>query len=217
MRPDLPALLDPATTALLVIDVQNDYAHPDGALGRIGIDMSTAVEMIPRLQRVVDAARAAGVYVVFTRNWHRDATDSEAWSRRIHRTITPEQRPGVAGSWGAEFTGVLPLPGEEIVSKARYDAFLNTNLELLLRARGIRTVVCTGTATNVCVESTARAAHMRDFNLVLIGDCCATGDQRLHEATLTNIQVHFGEVVGAEAVLDAWTGVPTAVSGRAAG
>jgi nicotinamidase-related amidase len=198
--------LEPGATALLVIDVQNDYANPDGFLGSRGADLSRAVEMIPRLQSVVSAARSAGVLVVFTRNWHRPATDSPAWIERLEANgLSQDNRPGRADTWGAEFCGVLPADGDEIVSKARYDAFLGTNLEYLLRARGIRTVVCTGTATSVCVESTARSAHLRDFHLVVIGDCCAGSREDLHTATLAGIERSFGSVVSAKQVLGVWS------------
>jgi ureidoacrylate peracid hydrolase len=202
--PSVRELVDPSAAAVLVIDVQNDYVHPEGAIGASGVDMSACVEMIPRLEALLERARAAGVLVVHTRNWHRPATDSQAWRDRVTRTWTLDDRPGRAESWGAEFYRVLPRTGEEVVSKFRYDAFLGTNLEYLLRAREIRTVICTGVATNVCVESTARAAHMRDFNVVLVADCCASAETELHEATLINIQRHFGTVVDAAQVEQAW-------------
>jgi ureidoacrylate peracid hydrolase len=203
--PTFRDIVDPRTAALLVIDVQNDYVHPEGAIGASGVDMSVCVEMVPRLEAFLEHARAAGVFVVHTRNWHRPATDSRAWRDRVTRTWSLDERPGRAESWGAEFYQIGPRTGEEVVSKFRYDAFLGTNLEYLLRAREIETVICTGTATNVCVESTARAAHMRDFNVVLVADCCASAETELHEATLINIQRHFGTVVDAARIEQAWS------------
>ena len=131
--------------------------------------------------------------------------------RRTRRLAGPARRSGLsaatAGS-GREL-GRTALrraagDGDETVDKFRYDAFLGTNLDFLLRARGIRTVVCTGTATNVCVKSTARAAHMRDYHLVLIGDCCASTNQDLHDATLRNVERSFGIVTSAETVVEVW-------------
>ena len=95
-----------------------------------------------------------------------------------------------------------------MVSKFRYDGFLGTNLEYLLRARDIRTVVVAGATTNVCVESTARAAHMRDFHLFVVSDCCASPEADLHVATLANIDRYFGRVVAAEDVEAWWGGAP---------
>jgi nicotinamidase-related amidase len=206
LRPlTLAQKIDPATTALLVIDVQNDYIHPQGYIARIGGDISTCVAMVPRLLQFVDAARAAGVYVIHTRNWHRPETDSPAWLDRLARGgRTQQDRACRADTWGAEFYELVPRPGEEIVSKFRYDAFLGTNLEFLLRARGIRTVICIGTATNICVESTARAALMRDFHLVMVEDCCASPDVEAHRATLKTLKHSFGEVTSADEVEAVW-------------
>lgn len=204
MARPLAELVDPGSTALLVIDVQNDYVDPQGAVGRKGGDMARCVAMVPTLERFLEATRAAGVPVVFTRNWHRPETDSDAWRDRTSRAWSMDERPGRAGTWGAEFYRLVPRDGEEIVSKFRYDAFLGTNLEYLLRARGTRTVICTGTTTNVCVESTARAAHMRDFNVVLVADCCASREAELHDATLENIRRHFGTVVTAAEIEACW-------------
>ena len=200
----IPVPLDPGTTALLVIDVQNDYVDPNGALGRAGADMTACVRMIPRLERFLAAAREAGVFVVHTRNWHRPETDSEAWRDRLDRSGSWADRPGQAGTWGAEPYRIEPRDGEEVIRKFRYDAFLGTNLEYLLRARRIRTLVCTGVTTNVCVESTARAAHMRDFHVVLVEDCCASTEPELHQATVENVRRHFGVIASAADLEAAW-------------
>jgi ureidoacrylate peracid hydrolase len=195
----------PATTALLVIDVQNDYNHDDGYAGRRGNDVSVCQAMIPRLRQLVDAARAAGVTIIHTRNWHRRETDSPAWLDRLARGGRQrDDRAAIAGTWGAEFYEIIPLPGEEVVSKFRYDAFLGTNLEYLLRARGIRSVICTGTTTDVCVESTARAALMRDFHLVVVEDCCAAPDVEAHRASLKVLGRNFGEVTTADRIEATW-------------
>ncbi len=210
--------IDPRTTAMLVIDVQNDYIHPDGYIASIGGDISSCVAMVPRLLRLVDAARAAGVTIIHTRNWHRPETDSPAWLDRLARGgRTQEERACRADTWGAAFYEIEPQPGEEIVSKFRYDAFLGTNLEFLLRARKISSVVCIGTSTNICVESTARAALMRDFHLVMVEDCCASPDVEAHVATLKTLAHSFGEVTTADKVEAIWaSAAPAAPRGEAA-
>jgi ureidoacrylate peracid hydrolase len=100
--------------------------------------------------------------------------------------------------------GFEPLPGELVFPKNRYSGFIGTNLELVLRSTGKKTIICAGTATNVCVESTARHGYMLDFNLVMLNDGTATYDDTLHEATLTTISKHFGKVVSVEDVIDCW-------------
>ena len=112
------------------------------------------------------------------------------------------------GSWGAEFYRVEPEAGEPVVIKHRYSAFVDTDLELILRSRGIKTLVLCGVASNVCVESTARDGYMRDYYIVLVDDCSAAYDPAKHAATLSNIAHHFGVVVTADEVIDAWQRVP---------
>jgi ureidoacrylate peracid hydrolase len=197
----------PVSTVLLVIDMQNDYCHPEGFLCKAGADTRPVQAMAPILCDLLETARAAGVLVIHTRNWHRPATDSPAWLDKLAaRGQSQDHRPAIAGSWGAGWYEVEPLPTEEVISKFRYDAFLGTNLEFLLRARGIQTVVITGTATNVCVESTARAAHMRDFHLVMVEDAVATANLAAHEGTLANIAANFGEIAGAARIKEIWAG-----------
>ncbi len=192
------------SSALIVVDIQNDYIDPAGASARSGQDLTTVVAMIPRLHRLIAAARDAGVPIYFTRNWHGPNPDSAAWTARRAGRGRSGGPAGQAGSWGAGWYEIEPRAGEVVIDKYRYDAFLGTPLEMMLRARGCETVVCCGTATNVCVESTARSAHMRDFNLVLVEDCCAASDQTLHQATLENTRRHFGLVRTAAEVESAW-------------
>jgi ureidoacrylate peracid hydrolase len=203
----LEKLLGSGSSALLVVDIQNDYIHPDGSAGASGNDTSSAIAMIPRLHHLIAAARERGVPIYFARNWHSPNTDSGPWKAR---RAGSKRQAGLAGSWGADWYEVEPRPDEVVINKFRYDAFLGTSLEMMLHARGIETVICCGTATNVCVESTARAAHMRDFHLVLVGDCCAAFDQTLHDATLENIRRHFGIVATADDVEAAWPSQPLA-------
>lgn len=199
--------LDPAVTCLLTVDVQNDYIAPEGYHGRLGRDLSGVQEMVPRLVGLLDAARSAGCTIIHLRNWHRPETDSPAWRDRFLRAgRTPEDRAGRADTWGAAFYDLVPLPGEEVVNKFRYDGFLGTNLEFLLRARGVQTVVCCGTASHICVESTARAAHMRDFHLVMAEDCCASPDREDHDAAMKTLNGNFGDVMSSASIKALWAG-----------
>jgi ureidoacrylate peracid hydrolase len=108
------------------------------------------------------------------------------------------------GTWGAELYAIDARPGEEIVVKHRYSGFHNTNLDLVLRSRGIQTVILTGVATNACVESTARDVYMHDYYLVFVSDGTATTSQAAHDATLANMDQFFGEVADSAAIVQAW-------------
>lgn len=205
---DLAARVEPKSTALIVVDVQNDFCHSDSPLGKIGFDMTAAQDMVPRLLQLVEAARSAGTTVVWVRmvlnEWTRSpvAEEHRMRLRRNADLICKE------GSWGAEFYRVEPAPNEPIVTKHRYSAFVDTDIELILRSRGITSVVLTGVATNVCVESTARDAFMRDYYVTFVQDCSATYDADKHAATLRNVADHFGVVVTSDELMNAWGSIP---------
>lgn len=212
-RPDrLRDKLQPATTALLLVDVQNDFCTAGGVMEREGADLAPVREMLPHLRRLLAAARAAGVYVVHVRNAY-STTDGRylsasfldvATRRLAGRALTtiPLCQPG---SWGADHApGFAPGDGEPVVLKHRYSGFHQTDLEMLLRVRGVRTVIPTGVATNVCVESTARDAFMRDFFVVFPSDGSATYYPAAHAATLDTIRLHFGEVCTVDDIESCW-------------
>lgn len=204
--------IDPENTALVVVDVQNDFCHSDSPQTKLGHDVTAAQEMVPRLLLLVDAARGAGATVIWVKTSHGEHDTSEVQWEQRRRT-----RPGTdmlcrPDSWGAEFYRVEPEAGEPIVVKHRYSAFVNTDLELILRSREIKTVLITGVATNVCVESTARDAFMRDFYVVFVDDCSAAYDPALHTTTLRNIESQFGQVVQSSKVFEAWQRTPASLS-----
>ncbi len=205
----LASLVAKPTAAVLVVDVQNDYCHEDGALGAIGSDLSGIPAMLDGLSRLLAAARAAGKRVIFVKTVHEDATDSESWKNRSSGSLTAVCRPG---TWGAEFFGVSPAPEEIVVTKHRYSAFINTRLDTVLRAKKIETVIVAGVSTNVCVESTARDACMLDYNVVLASDACAAYSERAHDMTVENIGMYFGRVASVGEITAAWNAAEAGAS-----
>jgi ureidoacrylate peracid hydrolase len=198
--------VDPKHAVLVVIDMQNDYCHEDGSKAHDGADVRPVQTIVPALAGLVEGARAAGVPVLFTQAVHNPWTDSE-----VRRERHVDREPNcVEGTRGADFYGVLPTPADYIVKKARYSAFVGTDLELVLRQRGVRTVIVTGTATNTCVESTARDAFMRDFYVVAVEDACAQSNVRAHAASLEALEGTFGVVHPAADLLAAW-GAPAPI------
>lgn len=200
----------PEHCAVLIVDVQNDFCAEGGALHREGRDLSLVKTMVPRLAAFVDAARAAHVPIVWIRNIYNTGPNwylSEVWLEQAQRRrrgaylSIPVCEPN---AWNGDFYQIKPLPEEVIVSKHRYGAFESTDLDLVLRSRGIRTVIMTGVATNVCVETTARQAFLRDYYVVFTSDCTATYSQAEHDATLHNIDSFFGAVVTADEVQACW-------------
>ena len=196
-------------TALLVVDVQNDFCHKVGACAKSGMDMGPIQKMLPTLTAFIDKAREAGVSVIFIRNHSNEWTDSESLieQRKSWALAWPKDMPfkiNTPDSWGSDFFQVKPTGQDHVVTKHRYSAFINTDLDLILRSQGIKTVVMSGVATNVCVESTARHAFMLDYYVIFVEDCCGTSSPQHHQATLSNIREHFGTVVKAEEVSRAW-------------
>jgi ureidoacrylate peracid hydrolase len=194
---------DPKVAALLVVDMQNDFCHPQGVSGKRRRQQTMTIEMAPRLEAFIKVCRSVGMPVMFVNTIHYPWTDSPSWVRRLDRDGGDSVcRPG---TWGAEFyAGIQPEEGEIIITKHRYSAFLGTNLDLVLRSRGIRSLLISGVGTNVCVESTLRDGYMRDYYIVLLEDCVGATDRELHEATLKNVRLHFGVVSNSNEVRNLW-------------
>ncbi|HQT80219.1 MAG TPA: pyrimidine utilization protein B [Rhodopila sp.] len=205
-RPE-PLRLKPSETALIVVDMQNAYASPGGYIETAGFDISGAPAAIRRTKVALEAARAAGITVIYFQNgWdaeYREAgtPGSPNW-HKSNALKTMRARPEFAGQFLAKGTwdyaivdALTPQPTDMIVPKTRYSGFFNTNIDSMLRARGIRTLVFTGIATNVCVESSLRDAfHLEYFSVVLEDATHHAGPDYVHQAALYNIEKFFGWV-----------------------
>jgi ureidoacrylate peracid hydrolase len=203
--------VDPAHTALFVIDMQNDFCANGGLVSKDGRDISGAQEMAARLPAFIEAARKADVLVVFVRCVYTtdgNAYLSDAWLEQAAR-----KREGgytripvcCDGEWNGDFYGeVRPKKGDIIVTKHRYSAFHNTDLDLVLRSNGIRSLIMTGVVTNVCVETTAREAFVRDYYVVAAEDGCAAYVQADHLQSMSNIDRFFGQVASTKEIRGIW-------------
>ena len=198
--------VSPTRTALLVVDVQNDFCHPDGYHGRRGARLSQIAEMIPRLERLLDESRKAGVPAIFIATHHSSWTNSPSWlARRRKDGGDSAEDSCTPGSWGAAFYHVSPTEDELVVIKHRYSAFIDTDLDLILRSRQIDNLLITGVNTNVCVDSTARHAYMLDYFVTVIEDCCATtSPQEDHEAALRLLSGRFAKIATSEELIQIW-------------
>lgn len=200
---ELAEKIHPRHTALLVVDMQNDYCHPDGALAGNGTDVSAADAIVPRLDALLAAARRAGAKVIFVRTTHDEWTDSLARKSLPRLKQMPVCR---TGTWGTEYYGVAPQPGDYVITKHRYSAFLGTPLDLVLRSNGIRTLIVAGVSTHTCVDCTARDGFQRDYFVVVLSDCTATYSPLVQATTLANLERHYGDVAASAAILQAWAG-----------
>jgi biuret amidohydrolase len=194
--------LDPARLALLVIDLQIDFVSPDGYLAKRGYDMTPVRAILPTVRAVIEAVRRAGGLVVYTRQGYRaDLADMTPYERfRRRRGGLDGTGVLVRGSPGFEIVPELPvMRGDVIVDKTANGAFTYTDLEQILRVREIEHVLFTGCTTDVCVHSTLREAHDRNFQCLLIEDACASGDPYAHAAAVHMVTVEDG-VFGAVAM-----------------
>jgi nicotinamidase-related amidase len=220
---ELTELVDPPHTALLLVDMQRDFVEADGAFGKLGIDLSMYRDSVPMLARLLSDARRASVLVIHVQNTTLPGrmSDSPAQIRFNLRMHAGDRHDGVPlrysieGTPGHEFIKELtPETGEPVVRKHRSSAFWGTNLELLLRSNGIKTVVIGGCTTEGCVESTARDALFNDLYVVIATDCVASDDREQHDASLLLMRHRFDMATGDEiAAVWALTPPPARVSG----
>jgi ureidoacrylate peracid hydrolase len=208
--------IDPARTAVIVVDMQNAFASKGGMFDIAGLDISGAPRAIAGTRRVIDAAHAAGTPVIYLQMSFRpdlsDAGDATipSWHKEI-ALVTMRRHPEhrgkllVDGTWDAAIVdGLKPEPRDLVIRKSRYNGFTGTDLEGELRARHVRHLLFTGVATNICVESTARNAFFLDFWPVIVEDAVNhAGPDFTRQATLWAFENVLGWVTDSAAVAKA--------------
>jgi nicotinamidase-related amidase len=183
-----PAKLDPATTALVIVDLQNDFVHPDGAYARGG-QASAAIAALPeRVKPVADALRAKGGWVVSTQFTLVPGKGGEPFISPHLKELRPFLGTGdfAPGSWGQRLVDTLQ-PADIEIEKVAYSAFYMSRLEWVLKKAGIETLVFCGIVTNGGVASTLRDAHVRDFRTIILTDGCAAFRQEVHERSVADL------------------------------
>lgn len=187
-------LESPGRIAVIVIDMQQDFCSPSGALGRAGMDISANERIVRPLNAFVKTMRDAGVLIVWIKQAASPRHMSPAIMRRLRRA--PERLELCKqGTAGAELTEGLKVdPADAMVEKFRYSAFFGSSLDQILRSSGIQTTVLVGTAANGCVDSTARDASQFDYDVLIAGDLTGYSDAALAAAALQNLDRHFALV-----------------------
>ncbi|PSK42740.1 Pyrazinamidase/nicotinamidase [Elsinoe australis] len=204
------------TTALVIIDMQNDFLTEGGYISQQGYDISASRAIIPAVQSLLHTFRKAGWQVYHTREGHR-ADLSTLPPREAFRSCNNPSQQGIGapsplggrllvrGGKGHDIIPELyPIEGEPVIDKPGKGAFANTDFELILRNRGIRNLIVAGVTTDICVSTTVREASDRGFECAIVGDACASVDVKLHDATLESVKSEggiFGTVVKAQDVV----------------
>lgn len=192
----------PARTALLVVDLQNDFCAEGGYIENV-VGRSTAAcrAILPAVDELIDAARAAKIPVIWA---VADYTHDRIPLGQRARLKNSTDVCCAPGSWGADFAGPRPTPGETVIVKHSYSAFHETSMEDELRRRKIETLVIAGVQTNVCVECCIRDGFVRGFYIVVPEDCVASHTPDAHAATLSTTRTLFGDVVPSGRLIARW-------------
>jgi nicotinamidase-related amidase len=209
-----PIRADLARAALVLIDMQRDFLEPGGFGAVLGNDVSLLMAAVEPCRRILAGARAAGMLVIHTREGHRPDL-SDAPRAKLERGA-PDKRIGAPGPMGRILIrgeaghdivpALAPLPGEPVIDKPGKGAFYQTDLDLMLRNRGIETLLVCGVTTEVCVHTTVREANDRGYRCLVLGDACASYFPEFHEVGLRMIAAQggiFGWVSTTGAVLAA--------------
>lgn len=196
---------DPATSAMIVVDMQNAYASRGGYLDIAGFDLSGVETVITRIAGLVKDVREAGMQVIFLQNgWDQDYKEAggplAANQFKSNALRVMRERPELEGQllskggWDYALVDALsPTETDIVVPKSRYSGFVGTPLDSILRSRGIRHLFVVGVATNVCVETTIRDAFGLEYHAVMVTDCChQAGPRYVHDATIFNVETFFG-------------------------
>jgi ureidoacrylate peracid hydrolase len=190
----------PTHTAVLVIDMQKDYCCEGGTFDKRGFDVKPAQRLAVRLNDFLDKARTALTRIIHLKMTKIPSLVSPA-STELYERLGIERKPDPAY---AEFYEVIPREGDIVIPKYKYSGFHSTYLDQFLRANRIETLIITGVATNVCVETTARDGFMRDYHVVIPRDLTEGTSPEDRDWSLRNLGVFFGEVVESANLLACW-------------
>lgn len=193
----MPSTMFDQSDALLVIDMQNSFLKPDGVMyGNRGAPMIDIDSVVEANVRAIELANSRALPVIYTRHCYRPGyVDAGAHTRRLVESLA--EKPLLAGSWDAAVIDELAAPSDAVfVDKTRMDAFVGTDLELMLRGLGASRLILAGVVTNACVETTTRSAAMRDFEVTILADCCTTYSREHQESSLGALEYYMFATIG---------------------
>ena len=199
----LRSKLNPESTALIIVDMQKDFCCEGGVFHKRGFDIRPAQQLAERLNLFLKEARKTLRYIVHLNMMKKPELTSPVVDE-LYQRIKMERSYDPAF---AEPYEVIPQPGDVVIPKYKYSGFVSTYLDPFLRSKGISTLILTGIATNVCVESTARDGFMREYYIVIPSDLTEGTSTDAKEWSLSNLDMFFGEVVSSNDILECWKSV----------
>lgn len=199
-----PEWIAPNRTALVIVDMQVDFGSPQGEMARRGADVSACQVAVKKAETLVDAARAAGVAVVFVRLLTHPGGENRIMRESKGRQGDDEPDLCTEGTHGADFIGPQPQAGEAVFSKNHFSAFARTGLADQLHAQGVDTLILAGLTTDCCVQSSAWDAFERDFHIFIAEDACAAYEDDLHGPILKALQQSAAIAVPVADLAAAW-------------
>lgn len=200
-------VLGSKTSVLVVVDMQNDFCHEKGYHASLGKSLSSIKKIIPNIETLLKAFRELKMPVVYvTQIYEADGSDSPHRTHNILPQFAQARYKSVIAvrdSWGAQVIDQLkPATNDFVIKKRRFSAFYNTDLETILRCRGIKTVIMTGAVTYVCVEHTARDAFIRDYDVIIVGDAVAGWNEEMHVNALKSMAWSTGAILSTTETLE---------------
>jgi ureidoacrylate peracid hydrolase len=202
-------ILAPQHTALLVIDIQNDFIHPEGWAARSSRETPSLRHVIPVINGLIAAARGAGVAIVYIVMEHGPEIDAPNYQARyVSRGMSAEILCR-QGTWGAELDAELAQPrdGDIVIRRHSYDGFARTGLDALLRERGVETCVATGVVTNLCVQTTIQHAFSLGYYVTLASDGAAAATALEHDVMVENFRRYFGPALTGREIGAFWPAI----------
>lgn len=208
-RPSLVELVSPGTSALLLVDMQNDFVSPQGKMAEWGFNLSQVQSIVTPLKRLLDEARRCGAFVIHTAMINDARQNPLSWY-----AFWGEPEVALPESWGSQHIPELrPLESEVVINKYTYGAFFGTNLDTILRRKGITTVIVTGTGPNICAGDTLHQAFALGYHVIAVSDCLASFskkgeefNEQLRTVAMYLVENHYGTVLTSRELVDLWRG-----------
>jgi len=200
--PSLEGRVSPSRAAVIVVDIQNDMCHPEGALAKMGTDMRPILDTVANIKVLVDEAHRLSIPVIFTQLTFDELTMPPAV--RQQREKNGDRELCIKGTWGADIFEFEQGPNDRIVEKHRYDAFFETELDMVLKSLERDSLIITGIASNVCAQATGIGGYQRGYYVTFLADCTSTYSDKAHQEALAYADRFLGKVADSSEILEIW-------------